>query len=144
MQHPERTTFLNWISVSGGVCSGCLWVYQCTQGQEAWPMAGASLTGLAAPVMSQWTGHTSCAPSNPMPMAAPPRNRTRSGFLLIEIPSSLKSAKSQCLICKMGVMTTPPGLLGRTEQEKGNMQSTSQRPMYTMAAVAIAMDTCRM
>ena len=32
------------------------------------------------------------------------------------------------LICKMGVMTTPSGLLGRTEQEKGNMQSTSQRP----------------
>ena len=95
MQHPERTTFLNWISVSGDVCSGCLWVYQCTQRQEAWHAAGASLTGLAVPVIPSGQDPPPVR-SNPMPMAAPPGNRTRSGFLLIEIPSSLKSAKSQC------------------------------------------------
>lgn len=50
MQHPERTTFLELISVSGDVL-GVPLVYQWTQGQEAWHAAGASLTGLAAPVI---------------------------------------------------------------------------------------------
>ena len=52
--------------------------------------------GLAVPVIPSGRDPPP-AGSNPMPMAAPPENRTRPGFLLVshEILSSLKSAKSQ-------------------------------------------------